>query len=215
MRKRPHVARPLHVVLATQRIHAHTVAAKLAGSHRQIRNPQHHRAALAMLGHSEAEVDRTVACAGVQPCRLSQLGSGYARVHFRGFRRLLFARDELPPLRKGCGVAAFGHKRFVHEALHHDHVRQRVDHRHVGSGAECEVVRCLNVRAANDVDPTRVDDDQFRPVAKPALHAGGEDRVRVGRVRTNDNDHISVRNRAKVLRSRRGAERLLQPVASR
>ena len=51
-------------------------------------------------------------------------------------------------------------------------------------------------------------DDELRALAEPPLHARGEDRVRIGRVRTDDDDDVAAFDRLEVLCASRGAEGL-------
>ena len=90
-----------------------------------------------------------------------------------------------------------------------------VHHGDIGAGAQLQVVARLDVRRAHEVDAPRVDDDELGALAKTALHARGEHRVAVGRVRTDDHDDIGLRDRVEILGARRGAERLLEAVAGR
>jgi hypothetical protein len=51
----------LHIVLAAQRVHAHALAADVAGGHGQVGDAHHHGRALAVLGDAQAVVDGRVA----------------------------------------------------------------------------------------------------------------------------------------------------------
>ena len=53
----------------------------------------------------------------------------------------------------------------VHEILGHHHMRHGIDDGHVSSGPQLEVVIGLDVRRADQVDTTRVDDDELRALA--------------------------------------------------
>src|SRR5204863_10044812 len=66
LREAAHVAAALHIVLSTQRIYADTAAADIAGGHGKIGDRHDSRAALAVLRHAEAIVDRTVPAGGVE-----------------------------------------------------------------------------------------------------------------------------------------------------
>ena len=67
MREGAHVAGALHIVLSTERIHAHAVAADIAGGHGEVRHAHDHGGALAVLGDAEAIVDGAIAAGGIEP----------------------------------------------------------------------------------------------------------------------------------------------------
>ena len=77
------------------------------------------------------------------------------------------------------------------------------------------MVARLDVRAAHEVDPPRVDDDELRALAQALLHPRREDRVAVGRVGTDDHDDVGVLDRREVLRPGGRPERRLEAVAGR
>ena len=80
----------------------------------------------------------------------------------------------------------------VDEVLGDDDVREGVDDRDVGARAQLQVVVRLDVRRADEVDAPRVDHDEPGALAEPPLHPGGEDRVRLGRVRPDDDDDVAA-----------------------
>ena len=108
VRERPHVARPLHVVLPAQRVHPDALAPEVAGEHREVGHPHDHRRALAVLGDAEAVVDRRVRTRRVQPCGRTQVGCRDAGLALRRLGRVLGPRDELEV---GVGVLAAGRGR--------------------------------------------------------------------------------------------------------
>ena len=61
VRERAHVAGALHVVLPAQRVHAHALAADVAGRHGEVGHSHHHGGALAVLGDAESVIDGGVA----------------------------------------------------------------------------------------------------------------------------------------------------------
>ncbi len=63
VREAAHVAGALHVVLATQRVHAHALAADVADGHGQVGDAHDHGRALAVLGDAQAVVDGRIAAA--------------------------------------------------------------------------------------------------------------------------------------------------------
>ena len=104
---------------------------------------------------------------------------------------------------------------LVDQPLGDDHVRQRVDQGDVGARAQLQVMRRLDMRGADEVDPARVGDDQPGALAQPLLHARGEHRVAVGRVGADDQDDVGMLDRVEILRAGGGAIRGLQAVAGR
>ena len=200
--------RALHVVLATQRVHADAGLADVAGRHREVGHAHDHGRALAVLGDAEAVVDGGVAAGGVEARRgraASAAGTPVTASHRLG--RVALLGDELAPALEGRRVAALGDEGLVDQALGDDDVRHRVDHGDVGAGPQRQVVVGLDVRRAVDqVDAARVDDDQLGAVAQAPLHVRGEHRVGVGRVGADDHDHVGVLDGVEVLGAGGGAE---------
>ena len=208
-----HVAGALHVVLAAQRVDADPGSADIAGGHREVRHRHDHGRALAVLGHAEPVVDGGVRCLGVGA------GSGT-----NGLGRnpgllgemlgaVLGQPDELLPGGEGGEIASLCHELTVDEALGRDDMAHGIDDRDVRARLQLQVVRGCDVGGFHEVDAARVDDDEPGAGAKPALHAGGEDRVGVGRVGADDDDDVGVLHRGEVLGARGSAEGLLEPVA--
>ena len=73
VRERAHVAGPLHVVLAAQRVHPDALPADIAGRHGEIGDRHHRGRALRVLGDAEAVIDRGVSARRIEPGRLAQL----------------------------------------------------------------------------------------------------------------------------------------------
>ncbi len=71
------------------------------------------------------------------------------------------------------------------------------------------------MRAAHHVDAARVGHDQLGALAQPPLHPRGEDGVRVGRVGSDQQDHVGLVDGAEVLGAGGGAEGLLEAVSRR
>ncbi len=76
-------------------------------------------------------------------------------------------------------------------------------------------MRRVDMRRLHEVDTARVDDDQLRALAQTLLHARREDRMRVGRVGADHDDHVGLLDRDEILRAGGGAEGRLQAVAGR
>ncbi len=212
VRERTHVARTLHVVLAAQRVHAHAFAADIAGGHREIGDAEHHRAALAVLGHAQSVIDRAVAAGGIQTGGAAHQLGRHARDFGQRFRRVLRLRHEVAPFLERSGLAALGDIRLVDEAFRDDDVRDRIDQRDVGAGPQRQVEVGVDVRRVHEVDGTRVGDDQLRAFTQPSLHARREHRMAIGRVGADDENHVALHHRIERLGARGFAERVLQAI---
>ncbi|MNY04227.1 hypothetical protein D3C86_1368930 [compost metagenome] len=86
MREGAHVAGTLHIVLPTQRVHAHAFATNVAGGHGEVGDAHDRRAALTVLGNAQSVVDRRIAASGIQTRSGTDVGSVYTAdcaEHFR------------------------------------------------------------------------------------------------------------------------------------
>ncbi len=172
VRERAHVAGALHVVLATQRIDAHAFTTEVARDHREVGDAHDHRRALTVLGHSEAIVDRAIAGTGIQARGLSHEICRYTGDCFSGLGRIPRIRHESLPARERVGLAALGDIVLAAQPFRHDHVRQRIDQRHIRSRAQLQVIVGGNMRCAHDADLPRIHDDQpWLPAAVAASSA--------------------------------------------
>jgi len=215
MRKRTHVARALDIVLPAQRIHADARPPDVAGCHREIRDTQHHRTALAVLGDAESVVDRAVGSAGIQARRRTNLVRWYASNFLHRLRRIARLRDKLLPRFELMRVTSCGCELFVGQTFRHHDMRNRVDQRDVGAGANLQMIRRLHVWQPHDFGDARIDDDQLRALADSTLHLRGENRMPFRDVRADHHDHVGLHHRIEILGRRRGAERGLESVAGR
>ena len=215
MRERAHVAGALDVVLSAQRVHADAGAADIAGRHGEVRDRHHRGRALAVLGDAEAIIDRGIAAGGVQARRAADgLGRNAGQFCDR-LRAVALLGDERRPILELVPVAALAHEGFVHQPLGDDDVRQRREYRDVGAGEQRQVIGGLDVRRAHEIDAARIDDDELRALAQPLLQPRGEDRMAVGRIGAEDDDHVAVLDRVEILRAGRCAEGGLEAVAGR
>ena len=73
-------------------------------------------------------------------------------------------------------------------------------------------MRGFDMRRLHQVDRPRVGDDQLGALPQPTLHLRSEDRMRVRRVGADDEHNVRFFDAVEILRARRGAKRLLQPV---
>ena len=215
VREAAHVAGALHVVLAAQGVHADAVAAQIAGRHRKVRNGKHGGRPLAVLCYAKPVIDRAVAARRVKPCRHAQRFGGHGRHHFGRFRAVTRIGHERCPVLELRPVAAFAHERLVDQALGHDDMCHRGQHRDIGARPERKMRRRLDMRRTDDVGAARVDDDQLRALAEPPLHPAGEDRMAVGRIGTNEDDDVRCHDAVEILGARRCAESGLQTIAGR
>ena len=166
-----------------------------------------------MLGHTQAIIDRAVAAGGKQPRCAAQifgLHPGHGREEFG---RMALVRHEIGPIAKFVPVAAFAHEGFIDQALGHDDMRHRGQHRDIGARRQRQVVIGLDMGRSHDVGAARIDHDQPRALAQPLFHAAGEHRVAIGGVGADHHDHVAVFDAVKILRAGRSAERVLQAIA--
>ena len=96
--------------------------------------------------------------------------------------------DEARPGLEIGQIAALADEGFVDQALGDDDMRDRVEDRDVGSGLQREMIVGLDVRALDQIDAARIDDDEAGAGAQALLQARGEDRMGVGRIGA-DHDH--------------------------
>ena len=117
MREGAHIARALHIVLTTERINAHAIAADIAGRHRKVCHRHHGGGALAMLGYAQAVIDCGIAALGEEASGFANFISRHAGEGFHGFWRVaLFSHKTRPDL-KVLQIAPLAHKGFVHKAF--------------------------------------------------------------------------------------------------
>jgi hypothetical protein len=138
-----------------------------------------------------------------------------ARDRADGLGAVLRVGHEGSPVFERVGIAEGAHELLVDEPLRHDHMRQRIQDGGVGARPQREMIVGLHMRRAHQIDPPRIDHDQPRALAQPLLHARGEDRMRVGRVGADHQDHVALLDRVEVLRARRCAECRPEAVAGR
>ena len=202
MREGAHVAGALHIVLTAQRVHADAAPAEIAGRHREIGDAHDRRRALAVLGDAEAVVDRAVAARGVETRRGAQLRRRNAGVFLGRLGTVALLGDEGRPVLILVLVAALAHEFFVHEPFGDDHMRHRRHDGDIRAGLQRQMMGGCDVRRAHEVDLARIDDDELCAFAQPRLHARAEDRVRVGRIGADHDDHVGLVDRVRNLACR-------------
>ncbi len=215
VRERAHVARPLDVVLAPQRVHSRPWLADIARCHGEIGDGDDGGRALRVLGDAEAIVDGGVAAPGVEPGGGTDGLCRHARQLFHLFRRIAGLGDERRPVGEFVPVAAGAHEGLVAEPFGDDHMGQGGQYRDIGAGPEGEVMRRLDVGGADEVDAAWIDDDELRSLPQAPLEARGEDRMAIGRVGANDHDDIRLFDTIEILGASRRAEGGLEAVAGR
>ncbi len=134
MREGAHVAGALDVVLAAQRIDPDALAAQITGCHRQVRHPQHHGAALAVLGNAEPIINHCIAAGCVQARGAADVVSWHADYFGHRLGRVMRLRDEILPQLEVGQFAALAHELFVNQSFGHHHMRHRVDEGDVAAG---------------------------------------------------------------------------------
>ena len=208
VRERAHVAGALHVVLAAQRVHAHALAADVAGRHGEVGDAHDRGRALAVLGDAEAVVDRGVAAGGVEPRRGAQrppdtpvaasMASGLLRGSATNSAQSWNSSQSQRSRTKASSTRPSVTMTWAIALSTATLVPGR-------SGRWWSASTCGD---AHEVDPARVDDDQLGALAQPLLHPRGEDRVAVGRVGADHHHHVAILDGVEVLGAGRGAEGL-------
>ena len=159
MRIRPHVTRPLHIVLAAQRIDADTAPPNIPSRHRQIGDPHHRGRALAVLSNPQAIVNRTVGSTGIEPSRSANQFGGNAGHFGHRLRTVFRTQNEFSPRLKGGLFTTGPDKLFVDQPLADHRMRQGVDHGHIGAWPQLQMVGCGHMRGPHQVDRPRVNHD--------------------------------------------------------
>ena len=87
--------------------------------------------------------------------------------------------------------------------------------RDVGARQQRQVERGLDVWRAHDIRPARVDHDQPGALAQPLFEARANDRVAIGWVRADDQDHIGLLDGIEILCARGCTESGTETIAGR
>ena len=168
-----------------------------------------------MLGDTEPIVNRPVRSGSVQSGRSTNVLCGHARFGLHGLGRILLIENELAPVLVGIQFAPIFDIRLGFQALGKDDVCHRVDHRDIGARPDRQMVVCLDVRGAHEINSPGICHNQLGSLPQSALHLGGEHRMSLGRIRANHQDDIRVEYRVEGLRPGRLAEGRFQAVAGR
>ena len=168
-----------------------------------------------MLSNAEPVIDCTIATGCKQARCLAQLACRNARYRFEIFRAVAFIGYEAGPFLIGIDFASFAHEGLVDQPFGDNHVGKGGQYRDIGSGLQREVVRCFDMRRAYQIDPSRIDDDELCPFTQTSLHAAGKDRVRIGRIRSDNENDVAMLDGIEVLSSCAGTECCLQSVTGR
>ena len=213
MRERAHVASALHVVLTTQRVHAHAQATDIAGGHGQVCDTHHHGRALCMLSHTKAVVNCRITTGGVHARGATQFFGRHTSNLRHCLWRVLWTCDEILPIFEGFQIATLSDEVILHQAFGHDHMCECIDQRDVGAWLQLEVIVGLVVRALHHLRSAWISHDQLGTLTQATLHLRRKYRVSGDWVSTNHEDHIRLHHRIKRLRTGRFTECLLQTIA--
>ena len=215
VRERAHVAGALHVVLAAQRIHADALAADVAGRHGEVRDAHDHGRALAVLGHAETVVDRAVAARWRRGARRrAPRLAGTPVIASIASGEFALERDEVAPLLEGVDLAARAHEVLLDQSLGHDHVRERVDQRHVGAGPQLQVIAAAAMCGVRTRSMRRGSATiSFAPWRRRRFICEANTGWPSVGIRADHENHVRLHHRVEVLRARRLAERVLEAVA--
>src|SRR5450830_613062 len=210
-----HVAGALHIVLPTQRIHAHAFAADIAGGHGQVGDAHDRGAALAMLGDAQAVVDLRIVAAGIEAGGGTDIGSGDAADKSQDFRRVFRAADKFAPASEIVALAAGVDKGLVKQPFGDDDVGQGIEHGDVGARAQGQMQVGATMHRVHQVDAPWVDNDQPCAFTQTAFELGGEHRVGIAGVGAHHQDHVGLHHRVETLGAGGLAQGLFQAIAGR
>ena len=166
-----------------------------------------------MLGNTQPVVDGATATGSVEARRLAHFRGRHAGDSFHRLRRVALLGNEGAPTAERARLATFRHEGFVDEALGDDHMRQRVDERHVRARHHRQMHVRFNVRRTHQFGSARVRNNQLRALTHAALQLRAEHRVRFGGVGTDDEDDVRLHDAVEGLRTSRLTERVLQAIA--
>jgi hypothetical protein len=215
MREGAHVARALDVVLAPQRIDAHPAPPKVSRREGEIGDRQHRGRTLAMFGDAEPIIDCRIAAGGIEPRGFSDGVGGNAGDFCDLFRAIAGFRYKLRPILEFLPVATFAHESLVDEPFGDDDMGKRGQDRDIGARLQGKMIVRLHMRHPDKVDPAGIENDQLGALAQSFFHAGSEHRMRIGRVGTDNQDHIRFIDRVEILGSGGRAESGPKAIAGR
>ena len=210
-----HVTSPLDVVLAPERIEADADPSDIPCRHGQVRHPHDHGGALAMLGDTKAEIDGTVSCGGVEARGGAHLDGGHPGDLFERFGRVPLFANEFLPLLEIRLLATFLHVILVDQSFGHHDMGQRVDHGDIGPRPELQMMRGLHMGHTNEIDPPRINDDEFGALAQTALHSGGKHRMGIGGIGADDYEDVGFVDALEILGPGRGSQGRLETITCR
>src|ERR1700722_13205102 len=98
--------------------------------------------------------------------------------------------DEPRPGLEVGEVAAIADERLIHKSFGDDDMGQGIEDGDVGPGLERKMEVSLDMRALDQVDPARIDDDETGAGAQTLLEARAKYRMRVGWIGANDHHVI-------------------------
>jgi hypothetical protein len=210
-----HVAGPLHIVLAAQRIDPDAATAKVSSREGEIGDREHRGRALAVLGNAEPIIDRRIAAGGIEPRRLADEIGRNAGDLFDRFRAVALLRDKFRPILEFRRIAAFPHESLVDQTFGDNHMGKRGHDRDIGARLQGKVIVGLGMRCPNKVDTAGVENNKLGALAQSFFHPRSKDRMRIGRIRPDNHHHIGFIDRIEVLGSCRRAESCPKAIAGR
>ena len=203
-RVRARVVQPLDVVLATERVQPGRLVAEMPGHEHEVRERPDVVDAARVLGDPEGVEDARVPLARVLAGGGADVLGGDAGDLLRVLGRV--AHHDLAHRLEVFGRLA--DVLLVLEPLLEDRVHHRVQQPHVRPRAELEVA----LRELRQPDLARVGDDERRALAHGLLDPQRQHRVRLGRVRADDEQEAVVLDLRDGVGARASAERPDQAV---
>lgn len=177
-----HVGSALYIVLTAQGIDARAGLADVTGNHGEPGDDLNGGRTLSLLGDPEAMEFHGGRGGGVGMGGLldqSLIDAGDAR-HFVHIDPQDLSLECLPPFHPGIDEA------LVHPSLAHDVVQHHVQERHIGAGAQLQVVPGVS----GEFDLSGVDDDTGDALHEFLLDPGPGDGVGIGGIGADDQDAV-------------------------
>ena len=153
-----------------------------------------------MFGDAETVIDRGVTAGRIEPGSTPNLRRRNAGDGFGTLGRVLFLDNEIAPGLEGGSLATLGNEALIRQTFGDDDMGKRVDERDVTAGFQLKMILGLHMGRFDEIDLARIGNDQPRAAVDDApLHARSENRMRVGRVGADDEDHVRFQHRVEIL----------------
>lgn len=166
-----------------------------------------------MLGNAKPIIDCTIAAGGKQPRRAAHgfsIDTGYRR---KKFGTVAILCDKFGPVAEFFPIATLTDEGFVRQPLGDNDMGKRGEDRNIGAGPQRQMKIRAYMRRAHNIRAARVDHDQFGTLPEATFDPAGKDRMTIGRVRADDQDHVALLDTVEVLRARRCSEGGLETIA--